>query len=435
MSCCHLYAYAPGGESIFAVDPVSIRFGHGALKESGPEARARGLRRVAVFTDSGVAKLEAVRIVSDSLRVAGVDADVYSEVRVEPTDRSFQHAATFAAEGRFDGFVSVGGGSTIDTCKAANLYSTHPADFLAYVNAPIGDGRAVPGPLKPHIACPTTSGTGSESTGIAVFDFLDRHVKTGIAAHALRPTLALIDPDVTSTLPASVVASSGFDVLSHALESYTAAPFTARTAAARPDQRPMSQGANPWSDMGCAQALRLVGEFLVRAVNDAGDGEARHGMMWAATLAGIAFGNAGVHLPHAMAYAVAGLIRDYRPVGFPGTDPICPHGLSVIVNAPSVFRTTAAALPSRHVDAAGWLGADSRGAGPDDAGEVLVTRILRMMRDTGMPNGVRELGYGDRDVARLADGAFAQQRLLANAPIPVSRESLAVLYRGAAQYW
>lgn len=435
MGCCHLYEYSGSGESIFAVDPVAIRFGPGVLKEAGAEARARGLSRVGVFTDPDVARLEAVRTVTDSLKAAGVDAVLYSEVRVEPTDQSFQDAARFACDGRFDGFVSVGGGSTIDTCKAANLYSTYPAEFLTYVNAPIGDGRAVPGPLKPHIACPTTSGTGSESTGIAVFDLLSRHVKTGIAARVLRPILALIDPDVTRTLPANVVASSGFDVLSHALESYTAAPFTGRSAPQRPDLRPMSQGANPWSDIGCAQALQFTGEFLVRAVKDASDQEARHGMMWAATLAGIAFGNSGVHLPHAMAYSVAGLIRDYHPDGFPGSEPICPHGISVIVNAPSVFRTTAVTLPARHADAAEWLGADTRSAGPDDAGEVLVSRILRMMRETGMPNGIGGLGYVEKDVSKLAEGAFAQQRLLTNAPMAVDRESLAELYRGASAYW
>ena len=434
MSCCHLYAYSHG-ESIFAIDPVALRFGRGALKEAGVEALARGLRRVAVFTDRQVAVLEPAATVLAALRAAGLDAVLYSEVRVEPTDRSFQDAAAFAREGRFDGFVSVGGGSTIDTCKAANLYSTYPAEFLSYVNAPIGDARPVPGPLKPHIACPTTSGTGSESTGIAVFDLLSHHVKTGIASRALRPTLALIDPDVTRTLPGPVVASSGFDVLSHALESFTAVPFTSRPAPARPDLRPMSQGANPWSDVGCAQALRLTGEFLVRAVKDASDADARHGMMWAATLAGVAFGNSGVHLPHAMAYSVAGLIRDYRPDGFPGDEAICPHGISVIVNAPSAFKTTARVLPQRHVEAAGWLGADTRGAAPDDAGEVLVSRIVEMMRETDIPNGLVGLGYGEADIAPLAEGAFAQQRLLANAPLPVDRDLLADLYRGASAYW
>ena len=188
MSCCHLYEFAGGGESIFAVDPVAIRFGPGALKEAGAEARARAIKRVGVFTDPEVAKLEAVSDRRRLLEAAGIDSDIYREVaRVEPTDGRSSRRPASRCEGRFDGFVSVGGGSTIDTCKAANLYATYPADFLAYVNAPIGDGQPVPGPLKPHIACPTTSGTGSESTAIAVFDLVSRHVKTGIAARRASP--------------------------------------------------------------------------------------------------------------------------------------------------------------------------------------------------------------------------------------------------------
>jgi hydroxyacid-oxoacid transhydrogenase len=373
--------------------------------------------------------------VTSTLRAFDVDVAVYDEVRVEPTDKSFQAATRFAAEGGFDGYVSVGGGSVIDTCKAANLYASYPAAFLSYVNAPIGDGQPVPGPLKPHIACPTTSGTGSECTGMAIFDLLERHVKTGIASRALRPTLALVDPDVTSTLPANVVAASGFDVLSHALESYTARPYTQRAVPASPALRPMSQGANPWSDVGCIEALRRTGEHLVRAVRDASDEEARHGMMYAATLAGIAFGNSGVHLPHGMAYSVAGLIRDYHPAGYPGEEAICPHGISVIVDAPSVVRFTAPASPQRHLEAARLLGADTAGAGEEDAGEVLAGCIVGMMRDTDMPNGISALGYAEDDIAALASGAYAQQRLLANSPVPVGEEDLQTLYRGAASYW
>jgi alcohol dehydrogenase class IV len=435
MSCCHHYDFIDGNEQIFAVDPSTIRFGRGALAEMGHDARALGLKRVALFTDGGVAKLEAVATATSALRAADIDVAVYDEVRVEPTDESFKAATRFAEEGDFDGFVSVGGGSVIDTCKAANLYATYPAEFLTYVNAPIGDGQAVPGPLKPHIACPTTSGTGSECTGMAIFDLLERRVKTGIAARALRPTLALIDPEVTSTLPANVVAASGFDVLSHALESFTAKPFTQRAAPDSPALRPMYQGANPWSDVGCIEALRRTGQYLVRGVRDPGDTEARHGMMYAATLAGIAFGNSGVHLPHGMAYSVAGLIRDYRPDGYPSEEAICPHGISVIVDAPSVFRLTAPTSPARHLEAAALLGANTGGAGEEDAGEVLAECIIGMMRDTNMPNGISALGYDDSDIAPLAEGAYAQQRILANSPVPVDEDDLQALYRGATRYW
>jgi len=435
MGCCHYYAIAEGRESAFSVDPSSIVFGPGVLAELGEHAAALGMTRVALFTDKRIARQPFFATARDSLRRAGLTVAVFDEVKVEPNDRSFLEAARFAAEGAFDGYVSVGGGSVIDTCKAANLYATWPEDFLAYVNAPIGAGKPVPGALKPHIACPTTCGTGSECTGITIFDLLSLHVKTGIASRRLRPSLALIDPSTTYTLPREVVAASGFDVLSHALESYTARPYTSRARPERAMLRPMSQGANPWSDLGCEGALKLLGEYLVRAVNDGADTEARDNMMFAATLAGIAFGNSGVHVPHGMAYSVAGLVRDFRPAGYPQEEAIVPHGMSVIVNAPSVFRFTSSACPERHLHGAACLGADTRGAAQEDAGELLARHLIGLMQQTGIPNGIAGVGYHDGDVAALCEGAYAQQRLLTNSPRPVDRNDLAGLYRGAMQYW
>jgi alcohol dehydrogenase class IV len=307
------------------------------------------------------------------------------------------------------------------------------------VNKPIGEGRVVPGPLPPHVACPTTCGTGSECTGIAIFDYLAMKAKTGIVSRRLRPTLALVDPTVTHTLPAMVVAASGFDVLCHALESFTARPFTSRLPPERATLRPMSQGRNPWSDLGAREALRLTGAFIERAVNDANDVEAREAMAWAATLAGIAFGNSGVHLPHAMSYSVAGLVRDYRCPGYPDHEPMVPHGVSVVVNAPSVFRTTAshdgAGLHARAASALGVLGADVTGASPAEAGELLAGALVRLMRATGIPNGVGGVGYGPADLDALAKGAIVQSRLVDNAPIAVDEAKMRGLFAGAMSYW
>lgn len=435
MGCCHHYAFVEGGDNAFTIDPSVITFGRGCLAEAGERAASLGLKRVALFTDQRLAATPHVDKVRRSLTKAGLDVVVYDEVKVEPTDESFQAAARFAEETQADGYVSVGGGSVMDTCKAANLYATYPAEFLAYVNAPIGEGRPVPGPLAPHIACPTTTGTGSEGTGIAIFDYLAMEAKTGIAAKSLRPDQALVDPDCTGDLPANVVAASGFDVLSHALESYTASPYTRRKAPESPTQRPMSQGANPWSDMGCAEALRLTGAYLARAVADAGDTEAREQMMWAATLAGVAFSNCGVHVPHGMSYAVAGLVRDFRPAGYPSKEAMVPHGMSVIVNAPSVFRHTAEYCPERHLAAAGWLAADTRDAAASDAGEVVAGRIIELMKTTGIPNGLSGVGYTQDDVESLTEGAFPQQRLLQKAPMDVTKPLLSELFSGAVRYW
>lgn len=435
MACCHYYEFTEQGDHVFSVDIAAIKFGPGSLQEMGSDAIELGLKRVGIFTDPVLADLPYLNTVITALQQAGVAFETYKEVHVEPTDQSFQHASQFATEGQFDGFISLGGGSVIDTCKAANLYSTYPADFQTYVNAPLGEGKPVPGQLKPHIACPTTSGTGSECTGIAVFDYLQLKVKTGIASRALRPTKAVIDPTCTYTLPANVVAASGFDVLSHALESYTAIPYTQRTKPASPALRPMSQGANPYSDLGCEKALELTGQYLVRATQDADDHEARDQMMFAATLAGIAFGNSGVHIPHGMSYSVAGLVRDFQPQGYPDDEPICPHGMSVIVNAPSAFRFTAQACPDRHRRGAELLGSENLDVSDGETGEVLAQQLIKMMHATTMPNGVRGVGYDQTDIPDLVEGAYAQQRLLQQSPREVSKESLAQIYSGAMTYW
>jgi alcohol dehydrogenase class IV len=436
MSCCHHYFTATeGGDDAFVVEPSRVVFGAGALAEAGDHAQALGMKRVAVFTDRGIRRQPYAETVTKSLAAAGIDCALYDSVQVEPTDGSFQEAARFATEGRFDGFVSVGGGSVIDTCKAANLYSTYPADFLAYVNAPIGEGRAVPGAVKPHIACPTTCGTGSEVTGVAVFDLAALHVKTGISSKLLKPSLALVDPAVARTLPAMVVAASGFDALSHALEAYTCVPYTRRKKAGNAGLRPVYQGANPWSDAIGTEALRLIGRHLVRAVRDPSDAEARTEMMYAGTLAGIAFGGAGCHVPHGMSYAVAGLVREYRPRDYPQDKALVPHGMAVILNAPAVYRWTAPGCPDRHLHGAECLGADVHGATPEDAGDLLAGHLIQMMKDTLFPNGLTAVGFGGADVPALADGAFPQQRLLANSPRPVAKQDLASLFAGAMRYW
>jgi alcohol dehydrogenase class IV len=435
MSCWHTYVAESGNDSAFTIDASRLVFGHGALDELGNHARALNCKRVALFTDRNLAALEPVQRARVSLRNAGIDVALYDEVKVEPTDASFLAATRFASEGHFDGYVSVGGGSVIDTCKAAQLYATWPADFLTYVNKPVGAGAPVPGPLPPHVACPTTAGTGSETTGIAVCDVLSLHAKTGIASPRLRPSLAIVDPVCTRTLPPQVVAAGGFDVLCHALESYTARPFCKRAKPSPFTSRPMSQGANPWSDLGSLEALRLTGRYLVRAVNDANDVEARENLAWAATLAGVAFGNAGVHLPHGMAYAVAGLVRDFRMDGYPREEPMVPHGVSVVVNAPSVFRFTAASSPERHLEAAASLGVEVRGASPSDAGELLARTLEELMRKTGIPNGLSGVGYDESDLDALTRGTIVQQRLLTNAPRATNEADLSELFRNALRYW
>jgi len=422
-------------ETAFSIDTSSIKYGPGVTREAGYEMRRLGATRVMVVTDPVLSDSGPVGVAMQSLRAEGIDAVLYDRARVEPTDVSFQEAAVFATEGAFDGFVAVGGGSSIDTAKAANLYSTHPAEFLTYVNAPIGDGAPVPGPLKPLIAVPTTSGTGSETTGTAVFDLLAMKAKTAIAHRALRPSVGLVDPDNTRTQPKMVTACSGLDVLCHGLESYTALPFHMRPAPDGPGARPTYQGSNPISDVWATRAVEMVAKNLARAVHDPDDAGARAQMLLAATFAGVGFGNAGVHLPHGMSYPVSGMVSEYVPADYPGGNAIVPHGMSVALNAPAVFRFTAPADPARHLEAARLLGADVADAGPEDAGDVLADAIVCLLRAIDMPNGLSAVGYGPDDVDRLAAGTLPQHRVTKLSPRPAGEADLRRLFLDSMTLW
>ena len=422
-------------ETIFTADASSIVFGQGATREVGARIRALGCRNVLVVTDPRVGELPPVATAVASLEEAGVAFDIFADVRVEPTDTAWQAAIEAASTGGYDGFVSVGGGSVIDTAKVANLYSTWPDEFLAYVYPPLGMGKPVPGPLKPHIAIPTTAGTGSETTGNAVFDLSSAHVKTAIAHRSLRPTMGIIDPDNTRTMPPMVAACSGLDVLCHALESYTAIPFSQREAASDPLKRTVYQGANPLSDVWAARAIELGATYLARAFNDPSDDEAREGMFLASTTAGIGFGNAGVHLPHAMSYPVSALARNYVAPGYPDDHTLVPHGMSVILTAPAIFRWTAEANPARHLEAARLLGADVRGAAPEDAGNLLADTLVDLMQQVAMPNGLNAVGITSDDLDDLVKGTLPQSRIAQISPRPATEADYREMFANSMTIW
>ena len=422
-------------ENAFVIDASSIKYGLGATREVGYEMAERGARRVMVAVDPKLKSGETLAIALRSLKDEGVDAVVFDQVRVEPTDSSFKLAIEFATQGAFDGYVSIGGGSTMDTAKAANLYATYPADFLDYVNLPIGKGIPVPGPLKPMVAIPTTAGTGSETTGVAVFDFEEMRAKTGIAHRALKPNLGIVDPNNTRTLPPMVVACSALDIFSHALESLTALPYSKREAPESPRMRPAYQGANPISNIWASKAAEMGAKYMYRAMSDSSDDEARAQMILASTYAGIGFGTAGVTLPHGMSYPIAGMVRDYRPPDYPQDHPMIPHGMAVILTAPAAFRFMAPANPEMCLYAAGLIGADVAGAGPDDAGEILAKAITEVMRKAQMPNGLRAVGYTPDDVDDLIAGVLPQHRVTKLSPRPAGAEDFRHMFLDSMTIW
>ena len=427
-------------ETVFTYGAPGIKFGAGSSAEIGHDLAQFEATRILLVTDPGVAATGHPARIAEQIAATGIEVVIFEDTHIEPTDESLAGAVEFGrSEGPFDAYVAVGGGSAIDTAKAVNLLGTNEGDLMDYINAPVGRAMSPVHPLKPLIAVPTTTGTGSESTTICVLDVLSLQVKTGISHPRLRPTLAVIDPTLTMSQPPMVTAAAGMDILCHALESYTArwyADFEAKQAT----ERVPYCGANPISDMWSEKALALLAGAFRTAVTSGDDMVAREQMALAATFAGMGFGNAGVHIPHANAYPIAGRVRDFRPAGYPQADPIVPHGMAVSLTAPEAFRFTFNACPERHLRAARLLdptGGSARGAtdAEADAPGLLPDVLTALMRDIGLPSGLAEVGYLASDVDDLVEGALKQQRLLATAPCEVTGDDLAVVFQNSLELW
>jgi hydroxyacid-oxoacid transhydrogenase len=420
-------------ETIFTWGAPPLKFGAGAVDEIGFEMTQFGVERVLIITDSKINSTGIPQRIADSLSAQGIRSEIFDGVHVEPTDDSMDKAAGYAGEqGPWDGFVAVGGGSAIDTAKAVNLITTDGGELMDYINKPIGKATAPRGQLKPLIAVPTTAGTGSESTAMCVLDVLSMKVKTGISHWRLRPTLAVIDPLLTLTLPPEVTAAAGMDIVCHAVESYTARWYETFDRK-KPEERVTYCGSNPVSDMWCERALVLLAESFRTAVHDGSDLQARSDMMMAATFAGMGFGNSGVHIPHANGYPIAGMVKDYRPAGYPQDEPMVPHGQAVSLTAPEAFRFCFEHAPNRHLRAAELLapGQDKL----NDPSEQLPAALTDLMRDIGIPNGIGAVGYTEDDITDLVPGAMKQQRLLDTCPRPVTEDDIAAIFTRSITNW
>jgi hydroxyacid-oxoacid transhydrogenase len=393
-------------ESVFTYGAPLLKFGAGSSAEIGYDLAQYGARRVLVVTDPGVAATGAPLRIAEQMKAYGIEGQVFDGVRIEPTDAGMR--------------------------EAINLLTTNDGELADYLNPPIGEGRAPARPLNPLVAVPTTTGTGAESTTVCVLDVLDLRVKTGISHPRLRPTLAVVDPDLTVTQPPGVTAAAGMDIVCHALESYTARPYTSYERK-KPEQRVPYCGANPVADMWSERALTLVARSFRTAVRDGENIEARTEMALAATFAGLGFGNAGVHIPHANAYPIAGQVRDFHPAGYPEEEPMVPHGMAVALTAPEAFRFTYEAGPERHVRAAALLDPELGQRG--DPAESLPSALLRLMRDIGIPDGIGAVGYTGADVPDLVVGTMKQQRLLATSPREVTDEDVAGILTRSLSLW
>ncbi|MGY1806926.1 hydroxyacid-oxoacid transhydrogenase [Blastococcus sp. SYSU D00669] len=420
-------------ETIFTWGATPLKFGPGAVDEIGFDISQYGVERVLIITDANVHSAGLPQRIADSLTKYGIRSEIFDGVHVEPTDESMDKAASYArAQGPWDGFVAVGGGSAIDTAKAVNLLTTDGGELMDYINKPIGQARAPKGQLKPLIAVPTTAGTGSESTAMCVLDILSMKVKTGISHWRLRPTLAVVDPLLSLSLPPEVTASAGMDIVCHALESYTARWYESFDRK-KAEERVTYCGSNPVSDLWCEKSMTLLARSFRKAVHQGDDLQARSDMMAAATFAGMGFGNSGVHIPHANAYPIAGMVKDYRPPGYPQDEPMVPHGMSVSLTAPEAFRFSFESAPERHLKAAALMAPDRDTL--NDPHEQLPTVLTELMRDIGIPNGIGAVGYTEADIPDLVPGTMKQQRLLATCPRPVDEDAIADIFAKSISNW
>jgi hydroxyacid-oxoacid transhydrogenase len=422
-------------ETIIPLVVARLKFGLGATEELGYELKTMGATKVLLVADGHLWAHGLVDKVKTIIEDEGIGITIYDQIHIEPTDISFRHAIEFARDVDLDAFVALGGGSTIDTAKAMNLYTTYPADLYAYINQPIGKGKPVPGPLRPMIALPTTAGTGAETTAVIVLDLLDLHLKTGISSNHCRPTMAIVDPLNTLTTSPQVTASCGLDVFTHAAESFTVKPYSMRPKPVSPALRGAYVGANPISDLWSEKAIEWAGAYLRRAVYNGNDLEARTYMAMGSTFAGIGYGNSGVHIPHTLGYPIAGMVKDWVPNGFGVNEPMIPHGISTALTAPACFRFTAPTNSQKHARIAELLGASTERLSASEAAERLPATITRLLRDVGCPNGLSAVGYAESDLDKMVEGGWKQQRLLVGSPRPVTKGDLRRILEESMVLW
>lgn len=423
-------------ETIITFQTVPTKFGIGASMELSYEVRKRDAKKILLLIDKNLEENNPyVKDILTDLAKHNIKYETYNNIHIEPTDKFFIKVVDDTKSNNFDLYVAIGGGSTIDTAKVVSLMHTFGGDLFDYINKPIG--RAVPlkGPIRPVIAIPTTAGTGAESTPTAVMDIIDLKVKTGISYQEIRPVCALIDPLLTISMNKYVTASTGMDVAIHALESYTNKPYDTRPKIQDPANRPAYIGCNIISDMWCEKAIEIVGKYLRRAFSNPYDLEARWHMMLASSFAGIGFGNAGLHIPHSMAYPIAGLVKNYQPSGYNASEPMVPHGISVCLTAPAAFKLTAKVWPAKHKKAAELLGEDVDNLSDLEGAQKLSDAVAKLMKDIEIPNGLSALGYTKEDIPLIVEGTLKQTRLLSGTPFEVSKEILNLVAQESMFLW
>jgi alcohol dehydrogenase class IV len=378
-----------------------IVFGRNSVQQLGDIAKRLRARRVLIVTDAILERAGTLERVRRPLAEAGLETAAFTGGEPEPSMRAALACHEAARSFKPDALVGLGGGSNMDLAKLSATLLAHGGTPHDYV----GDDK-IPGPLFPLICVPTTAGTGSEVSAASVVTDTEQHIKVGILSNYLRPAAAVVDPLLTVSCPPKVTADSGIDALTHAIEAYTAvdnAEFPLPSG-----ERTVYQGRHPMGDLFAERAIRLVGQFLVRAVRDGSDLEAREGMALAATFAGVAFSNVGVALVHALEYPVGGAVH-------------CSHGCGNGLLLPYVMRFN---LPVRQREFAEI----ARLLGEEPNAQRAISAVEQLRNDIGIPSRLRDIGVKEEQLRPFAEKAVGIRRIVrVNPRVPSVDDALGIL--------
>ncbi|MFB6105906.1 MAG: hydroxyacid-oxoacid transhydrogenase [Halobacteriaceae archaeon] len=395
----------------------SVTFGTGAVSELPHAVSDLGAGTVLVVTDPGVRDAGIVDTVTTHLDGA-VDYDVFDGVEPDPAMPVYDAALEAAADTDPDVIVGLGGGSSMDVAKVISAVHAHGGDILDYVAEPTGAGEPIPGEGVPTVCVPTTAGTGSETSPVAVVSLPEQNLKVGISSQYILPNVALVDPLLQATLPAGPTASSGMDALCHAIEAYTTRRYDAKARAETPADRPDYNGRNPLTDALARTAIELVGDNIRQAVDNGEDIEARRGMALGSHLAAAAFTNAGLGATHAIAMSTGAHLHT-------------PHGVTIAKVFPEVMRFNAPSAFDRYADVADILGMETAGLSDSEAADAAATAVERIREDVGLGGGLSDLDVTAEDVPVLTDKTMKMERLLVGNPRRVEREDIESILRAS----
>lgn len=378
--------------TLFRTTP-RIVIGPGAVAGVGAEVKALGASRVLIVTDSGIIAAGLLEPVESSLKEAGIEATVFSDVAPDPRYETIEACLAAAGEPRPGCVIGLGGGSPIDVAKSAAMMMGNPGAIADYFGVDL-----VPGPGVPTLMIPTTAGTGSEVTPIVILSDEGEKLKKGVVSPYLFPRVALLDPELTLGLPPAVTAATGMDALIHAIEAYT------------------SVNATGLSDMFAARAIEMIADHLRTAVAQGSNLEARSAMLEASLLAGIAFANAGVTAVHAFAYPI-------------GAEYHIPHGVANTLMLAPVMRFNLVGNVRKFAEVAALMGEVVDHLSDREAAERSVQAVMNLADDLGVPKHLSQFGVKEGDIPDLAAGVMKVTRLLANNPRTLTQADAEDIYR------